>query len=178
MPHNNNHKLLYYCVSTKENAYYLSLFAYRITVLYAISLRSKRFRASSSRKILREQNKGMKGEGREGNARGVFQDREVRGQAFPSFLSPLHSFFCSPLIFSTNSRGNSCYHCLGHLGPMHLGPAWNICPRSHARPPGSGIYTCSWNYGANAVFFLRAAFSLSINCWFRSFQAHLFAVSP
>ena len=118
------------------------------------------------------------GEGREGNARGVFQDRGVRGQAFPSFLSPLHSFFCSPLIFSTNSRGNSCYHCLGHLGPMHLGPAWNICPRSHARPPGSGIYTCNWNYGANAVFFLRAAFSLSINCWFRSFQAHLFAVSP
>ena len=59
---------------------------------------------------------------------------------------------------------------------MHLGPAWHICPRSRARPLGSGIYTCSWNYSANAVFFLRAAFLLSINCWFLSFQAHLFAV--
>ena len=119
--------------------------------------------------------KGMKGEGREGNARGVFQDRGVRGQAFPSLLSPLHSFFCSRLIFSTNfarklllplfrpSWTHASWTGLAHLSSISCSAAWIWYLHVQLKLQ-------------NAVFFLLAAFSLSINCWFRSFQAHLFAV--
>ena len=56
---------------------------------------------------------------------------------------------------------------------------WHICPKSHARLPGSGIYTWVKLQRKRRFFsFLQrcaALFSLS-NCWFRSFEVHLFAV--
>ena len=68
--------------------------------------------------------------------------------------------------WSSNNR--SVWNAISWFG-RRLGPAWHICPRSPARLPGSGINLhVQWNYNANAVFFLG-------NCWFRSFEAHLFA---
>lgn len=90
-----------------------------------------------------------------------------------------NAFYLSLFAYRTWSRNNrSVWNAISWFG-RRLRPARHICPRSQARLPRSGIYTCS-ETTAQTPFFPFAQrcaelFSLS-NCWFRSFEAHLFAV--
>ena len=93
-----------------------------------VSLRSKRFRASSSRKLEREQKKGMKGE-REGS------EGTKRFLPLPFFLLPLQ-------ISRYNSTGNACY--------AGLTPLWRSLSMTASLTPanmheiGGKIITGNW----------------------------------
>ena len=134
----------------------------------------------------------MKGEG-EGKKETLGAFFKIVGFAGERFLlSPPRSFLFFALAqFSRRTRAETLATQASYACDFTVWtPSWTglaHCPRSHARPLGSGIYMCGWNYSANAtnsVFLLRAAFSLLVgfaasrHVLFRFTLTHLSAVSP